>query len=649
MPCCFATIFADGTIRLGHVWPQCFGSNWREERQALACELMTQDGSFTLGDLIVRPEALELESSAGISKVEYKVMALLAALAERLGEVWLREDLLERLWADDEIGDESLTRAVYQLRRALREEHGIDGLIKTVPKRGYRLEVESPSADATTQGPLSVAPDASIAVLPFVNMSADPEQEYFADGITEEILNALASVSDLRVTGRTSSFAFKGQNKDIREIAKALDVAFILEGSLRLDGNRIRITAQLIRALDGFHDWSETFDAVVGDVFEMQDKIAAAIVERLSQGLGIEPRPHSPARLTYNSDAYALFLQGRHLAHRLNGPNTLPRAIELLEQAITIDPEFAQAWGWLALAHSLLPEFAPTRNWRSNFVSARTAAEHCLSLDPQTTMGWHTLGNILIRELKCDQAIESFERAYETAPNDPETSAGLAYAFSSVGLHGEAIPHIREAISIDPLCAVWYGILGGLELMRGDPKAAENALQKSFDLGYGPAGFTVALLIADRANPDDAVAFLTENFEGLGPVEKAEMKSPIARRLVYDSFLRASPFARWIMSQSLAARFKNPKTQPTISNIMGFYFLDQPEKLMRYGLKKPNPYFGYAIGRCFERTPRGQRLRSHRDFPAFAERAGLVRAWQKYGWPECIEPFCRDSSAKASR
>ena len=605
---------------------------------------MTMDTSFKLGDLVVRPQALEIETPAGATKLEHKVMGLLAAFAERPGEVWLRDDLLDRLWPGDEIGDESLTRAVYQLRRALREKHGIDDLIKTVPKRGYRLEVLTPDARPSGQAGESdrdgsKAPENSIAVLPFVNMSSDPEQEFFADGITEEILNVLTSVSALRVTGRTSSFAFKGLNKDLREIATALNVAHVLEGSVRLDGDRIRITAQLIRAEDGFHDWSETFDAVAGDVFEMQDKIAVAIVERLSKRLGIEPGPLAPVRLTQNSDAYALFLQGRQLTHRLNGPDTLPRAIELLEQAIAIDPEFAQAWSWLALAHSVLPEFAPAPQWRSNFVSARTAAEHCLSLDPQTTMAWHTLGNILMRELRCDEAIASFERAYETAPDDPETSAGLGYAFSSIGLHEEALPYLREAIAIDPLCAVWYGMIGGLELMRGDREAAEEALRKSFDLGYGPAGFTVALLIADRASPDEAVAFLNENFEGLGPVEKAEMKSPIVRRIVYDGYLRQAPIAKWILGRSMAGRLSNPKIQPTISNIMGFYFLDQPEKFLRFGLKKPNPYFGYAIGRCFEQTPRGERLRSHAFFPDFAEQAGLVRVWEKYGWPECVEPF----------
>ncbi|MEM9571554.1 MAG: winged helix-turn-helix domain-containing protein [Pseudomonadota bacterium] len=608
---------------------------------------MAKDTPFRLGNLTVRPQALEIETSAGASKIEHKVMGLLAAFAERPGEVWLREDLLDRLWPDDEIGDESLTRAVYQLRRALREEHGIDNLIKTVPKRGYRLEISASDRNHAgskdrSDRPGAEAPENSIAVLPFINMSSDSEQEFFADGITEEILNVLTSVSALRVTGRTSSFSFKGQNKDLREIAALLNVAYLLEGSVRLDGNRIRITAQLIRAQDGFHDWSETFDAVVGDVFEMQEKISVAIVERISKRLEIAPLPFAPARLTHSSDAYALFLQGRQLTHRLNGADTLPRAIELLEQAIAIDPEFAQAWSWLALAHSVLPEFAPAPQWRSNFVSARTAAEHCLSLDPNTTMAWHTLGNISVRELKCDEAILSFKRAYETAPDDPETSAGLAYAYSAIGLHKEALIYVGEAIAIDPLCAVWYGILGGLEIMRGDREAAEEALRKSFDLGYGPAGFTVALLIADRAGHEDAIAFLDENFEGLGPVEKAEMKSPIVRRIIYDSFLRQSPIAKWIMGRSLAGRFKNPKIQPTISNIMGFYFLDQPQNFLRYGLSKPNPYFGYAIGRCFEQTPRGERLRSHPFFPHFAKQAGLVRAWEKYGWPECIRPFTSD-------
>lgn len=608
---------------------------------------MVQETPFRLGNLTVRPQALELETEEGVSKIEHKVMSLLAVLAERPGVVWLREDLLDRLWPSDEIGDESLTRAVYQLRRALRDKHGIDDLIKTVPKRGYRLELPATGDDPDGQSvsletQADSAPDNSIAVLPFVNMSSESDQEFFADGITEEILNALAGVSELRVTGRTSSFAFKGQNKDLREIATALSVAHLLEGSVRVEGHRIRVTAQLIRAQDGYHEWSEVYDAIVDDVFDIQDEIAKAIVEKLSASLGLSHIPSLTNHLTRNREAYALFLRGRQLAHQLNGQDTLPEAIVLLDQAVALDPMFSQARGWLALAHSVLTEFTPTNNWRYHFTAARTAAEHSLRLDPNTTMAWHTLGNILGRELKFDEAVESFERALETAPNDPETLMGMSYAYGAIGLHDRAFPFIEKAIAIDPLCAVWYGIRGGLELMRGDVVAAEANLRRSFDLGYGPAAFTIASILSEHSHPRDGVAFIEENFERLGPVEQAELRSPISRKIVYDAFLRQKPYARWVLSASLQRRAKNPKVQPTILGTMGFYFLDQPGKLMQCVLKKPNPYLGYVMGRFFEQTRRGERLRSHPGFPQFAERVGFVRAWDKYGRPECIDPFPGD-------
>lgn len=608
---------------------------------------MAKETPFRLGNLTVHPQALEIETSTGATKIEHKVMGLLVAFAERPGEVWLREDLLDRLWPNDEIGDESLTRAVYQLRRVLREEHEIDDLVKTIPKRGYRLEVSGSDIDHLGHARASdrrnaEAPENSIAVLPFVNMSSDAEQEFFADGITEEILNLLTRVAALRVTGRTSSFAFKGQNQDLREIATALSVAYILEGSVRIDGDRIRVTAQLIRAEDGFHAWSEVYDAVVDDVFDIQDEIATAIVHKLSASLGLSSVPRLTNRLTRNREAYSLFLRGRQLAHQLNGQETLPEAIVLLDQAVALDPDFSQARGWLALAHSVLTEFSSTQNWRYHFTAARTAAEHSLRLDQTTTMAWHTLGNILGRELKFDQAVESFEKAHETAPNDPETLMGLSYAYGAIGIHERALPLIEEAIEIDPLCAVWYGVRAGIEMMRGDVSVAEASLRRSFDLGYGPAAFTIASILSERGHPSDGVRFIEENLDRLGPVERAELQSPLSRKIVYDAFLRQKPFARWVLSASLQRRAKNPKVQPTISGTMGFYFLDQPGKLMRSIVQKPNPYLGYVMGRFFEQTRRGERLRSHPGFPQFAERVGFVRAWEKYGWPECIHPFPRD-------
>ena len=197
----------------------------------------------------------------------------------------------------------------------------------------------SPTAAAT-------ATDRSIAVLPFVNMSADKEQEYFADGISEELLNLLAQVPELRVIARTSSFSFKGKDVDIAEIARTLNVANVLEGSVRKSGDTLRITAQLVRASDSSHLWSQTYDRQMTDVFKVQDEIASTVVEQLK----IKLLGAAPTMRVTDPHAYALFLQGREVARQSN-PAAIEQAIALYKQALAIDPSYAPAWDGLADAY----------------------------------------------------------------------------------------------------------------------------------------------------------------------------------------------------------------------------------------------------------------------------------------------------------
>src|SRR6187455_1989483 len=213
----------------------------------------------------------------------------------------------------------------------------------------------SETSTATSPAPTAAAlpTDASIAVLPFVNMSADKEQEYFADGISEELLNLLAQVPELRVIARTSSFSFKGKEVDIAEIARRLNVANVLEGSVRKSGDTLRITAQLIRASDSSHLWSQTYDRQMTDVFKVQDEIAAAVVEQLKITLlGNAPK----ARAT-DPQAYALFLQGREVARQFSAAS-FAQAVDLYRQALAIDPEYAPAWDGLADAYFNQMDFA---------------------------------------------------------------------------------------------------------------------------------------------------------------------------------------------------------------------------------------------------------------------------------------------------
>jgi len=221
----------------------------------------------------------------------------------------------------------------------------------------FALEAErSAAATSTVAEAGSVPPepetvDRSIAVLPFVNMSDDSGNEYFSDGISEEILNALAKVKELKVAGRTSSFAFKGKNQDLRQIGDTLGVEHILEGSVRKSGTRIRITAQLIQVDDGFHLWSDSYDRELTDIFAIQDEIASAILVQLKAHL-LEEEPQIASTRT-NSEAYDLYLLSRQRMYERSGPN-IQNAADLLDRAIALDPEYAPAYAQRGIATLLL-------------------------------------------------------------------------------------------------------------------------------------------------------------------------------------------------------------------------------------------------------------------------------------------------------
>jgi TolB-like protein len=248
-------------------------------------------------------------------------------------------------------------------------------------------QIESATHQETAPEP--AAPGKSIAVLPFANMSDDASNEYFSDGISEEILNALAKVKELKVAGRTSSFAFKGRNEDLRLIGETLGVSHILEGSVRKAGNKVRITAQLIQVEDGFHLWSDTYDRELTDIFAIQDEIAAAILEQLKTAL---LGGQSIATTRADTQAYDLYLLARQRIYTRNRLQ-LESALELLNQALEIDPGFAPAWAQKGITILLLSD----RNYGTiPFVESqsrgRLALEKAIAIDPHLAEGWAGLG-----------------------------------------------------------------------------------------------------------------------------------------------------------------------------------------------------------------------------------------------------------------
>jgi TolB-like protein/class 3 adenylate cyclase/Tfp pilus assembly protein PilF len=337
-----------------------------------------------------------------------------------------------------------------------------------------------------------------LAVLPFVNMSADAENEYFSDGITEELLNALTKIDGLQVTSRTSAFAFKGKNIDIRDIAIQLNVDKVLEGSVRRAGNRVRITAQLINAADGYHLWSENYDRQLTDIFEVQDEISNIIANKLRENLTASQTSHHvkspPAQ---NVDAYTFYLKGLHYWNRVT-PADMRKAIECFEQAIALEPDYALAYAMTASAYShlgaagqMLPDTA--------FEIVHRYADKALALDPSIAEGHIAKGGAyLFYNWKWKEAYEALQKAVALNPGATTAYNLLSLYYVTMGQKDQALAVMETAVKLDPLSPMINQALGSIyvyleryddairqadKLLEIDPQMRASIELKAWSLG----------------------------------------------------------------------------------------------------------------------------------------------------------------------
>jgi adenylate cyclase len=296
--------------------------------------------------------------------------------------------------------------------------------------------------------PAAVVIEKSIAVLPFVNMSSDPEQEYFSDGISEDIINDLAQVSELKVIGRTSSFAFKGKNMDLKVIGDQLKVSYILEGSVRKSGNKLRITAQLIKVADGFHLYSEKFDRELEDIFDIQDEVSLAILNAVKIKLLSSEKNAVLKKYTDNVESYQLYLQGRFYYNKFN-PDAFTKAIEYFDRAIAIDPNYAIAFSGKAYCYMFLNFFGLSQE--NNMSLALEAIQKSLDLDGEIAQSHLAVGRFKFHvDWNFKLAEEHFMKALSIEPNNAETHVQLAMLSSALGNKERAMKHCQIAISLDP-------------------------------------------------------------------------------------------------------------------------------------------------------------------------------------------------------
>jgi serine/threonine-protein kinase len=291
----------------------------------------------------------------------------------------------------------------------------------------------------------------SIAVLPFVNMSADPENEYFSDGMTEDIINALSKIKDFRVAARTSTFSFKGEKIDVREIGKKLRVETVLEGSVRKAGNRLRITAQLISVKDGYHLWSEKFDRVIADVFDIQDEIALAIVDALKVELLAGENIAVTKRYTENVEAYNLYSQGRYYWNKMN-PEAFRKAIEHFQNAIALDESYALAYVGLADAYTGLGDAGLSAiPPKEAFSKATEAVQKALDIDKNLGEAHTSLAHLNMHNFEWSGAEREFKHAIDLNPNYATTYHMCAFYYALMERYQEAIDTIKKAQELDPV------------------------------------------------------------------------------------------------------------------------------------------------------------------------------------------------------
>jgi TolB-like protein/tetratricopeptide (TPR) repeat protein len=404
-----------------------------------------------------------------------------------------------------------------------------------------------PSASVALAPPLATAgtaarvSDRSIAVLPFVNMSGDPDNEYFSDGISEEILNVLAGTPELRVAARTSSFSFKGKAMEVPEIADALKVRMVLEGSVRRQGDQVRITAQLIDAQDGFHVWSQAYDRRLEDIFAIQDEIARAIGEELKVKIAGSGRVGQGSGGPPNLASHDLYLRGMALWHT-RGEQELWDAIAAFDEAAALDPKSAQAFAGLALAYSVVGGYSARVPFDETVARARNAAEMALALDPTLPEAYAALGNaasyggdrqltsiaLLKRAIDLRPSfatahqwlgtklmtngdlaggLASLERASTLDPRSPIIADNHASVLLSLGRNEEARARCLEALDFAPTFAGCLRIASMAGLYLGDYEAARPLLERFVSAENPSAGAQATELVDALAGSTDRQAF----------------------------------------------------------------------------------------------------------------------------------------------
>ena len=609
--------------------------------------MSTEQSDFRLGVWTVRPQRCLIERGSESVRVKPKSMAVLECLARANGGVTSRDALFDAVWPGAIVTDDVLTHSIVELRKAFDESARDAQIIETIPKKGFRLVPEvKPVRAGKNSGKLrfsmpqliglvvalvsmaliwdridsqsarpgsNISEAKSIAILPFVDMSPDKDQGYFADGLAEELINRLTQLQGLQVTARTSSFFFKETNDDLRVIGEMLGVNHLLEGSVRKSESEFRITAQLIEVSSGFHLWSETFDRPIEDIFAVQEELAEAVARALSIKLSVGELG-SVVGGTKIVDAFDQVLLGNSLFGKFDAESML-QAAEHYKRATEIDPNFALAWAGLADVYRRTRLVLAEQDYQTYLQQSEVALAEATKLAPMAPYILRQAADAYIDAGRWADADAKLSLAEELDSRAATTGVHVDL-LAKTGRISDAIAMMERSRRMDPLSATAAMYLGHLYTSQGDYEKALSELDRGYELGGSLPLISVEGMVAALHTGDLAIARIW-----LG--RAIEHGQPGARG-VHDEM------AQRLGDRESALSWLNDAFES--SSIADYYtaiwasFYDDTALAVRALQRSPDPWaFWLPLMSDVRRLP---------EFRDLIRDMGLESYWREFGWSD---------------
>ncbi len=466
----------------------------------------------------------------------------------------------------------------------------------------------------------SAIPDKSIAVLPFDDLSPGHDHGYFSAGMAEELLNALAKVQGLKVAGRASSFYYGNHNADLRTIGKALDVANVLEGSVRTQGNAVRISVQLVRTGDGFEVWSQSYDGDMRNIFDVQERIARAITDHLKIVLTGSEQARLVPIATTSADAYADFVTAQTLVNKRVG-DSLPQAIALLQKATTLDPKFARAWSKMAIAYAVLPQYTGG-DWAASWRASDQAARHALAIDRDSAEAHATLSYNQFSQRHYVAMVEPMRRALQLEPHSSAVNYWAANELAALGRTHDSEARIDAALADDPANILLLFYKSMLRWRQGDQGGALAYIHRA---GAADSPFGALMLeFYDAAHGDmagSAREFANSTSQMGTKISDADLQT-IYRGTYGEAAQRA--IALKVLDAHLGDDWA-----PTMLLQLG-----EPARsfdLFEHGHSGLSDAY---LNWLWQPEPWSRKARQDPAFQGFAQRIGMIAYWKQFGWPD---------------